>query len=212
MLTARAFHTATLLNSGQVLVTGGLTFDYAILSTCELYDPITNKWNFAGNLTTPRESHTATLLDTGTVLVTSYVNTSEVYDPLTGEWTFSTSMKSDSRYYPTANLLKTGEIIVIAGIQNGQYSCTTEVYDSYVSLWDITDSMATKRISHTSVGLNSDQVLVTDGYGYLASSEIYDPITEQWTYAALLSIAFHTVTLLDSGKVLIVGDEHIDFN
>jgi len=43
MLTARAFHTATLLNSGQVLVTGGLTFDYAILSTCELYDPITNK-------------------------------------------------------------------------------------------------------------------------------------------------------------------------
>ena len=105
--------------------------------------------------------------------------------PSTGEWTFSTSMKSDSRYYPTANLLKTGEIIVIAAIQNGQYSCTTEVYDAYVSLWDITDSMATKRISHTSVVLNSDQVLATGGYaynGYVASSEIYDRITEQWTY------------------------------
>jgi hypothetical protein len=41
MTTARSGHTATLLQSGQVLVVGGDNFDRA---TAEVYDPATNPW------------------------------------------------------------------------------------------------------------------------------------------------------------------------
>src|SRR5690349_16863230 len=56
MSIARAGHTATLLPDGRVLVVGG---NFSI-TTSEIYDPILNKWQAAGNLSTTRSGHTAT--------------------------------------------------------------------------------------------------------------------------------------------------------
>src|SRR5947207_1391756 len=82
MTTARAFHTATLLPNGQVLVTG-----YS--DTAELYDPATGVWTATGSLTTGRSFHTATLLPNGQVLVAggTWLASAELYDPATGVWT-----------------------------------------------------------------------------------------------------------------------------
>jgi hypothetical protein len=63
----RAFHTATLLNTGQVLVTGGA--GYSPLASAELYDPNTGEWNTTGSMTVTRAEHTATLLKNGQVLI-----------------------------------------------------------------------------------------------------------------------------------------------
>ncbi len=71
MSIARAFHTATLLMTGDVLVTGGTgggTRDAVAAS--ELFHPSTRTFVSTGGLTTPRTSHTATLLRNGKVLVT----------------------------------------------------------------------------------------------------------------------------------------------
>lgn len=70
----RFYHTATLLPSGKVLVTGGRgqyapTENIITLPTTELYDPETNTWSPALSLPTPRNSHTATALASGAVLV-----------------------------------------------------------------------------------------------------------------------------------------------
>lgn len=65
---ARAYHSATLLQNGLVLVAGG-EYSYPISST-ELYNPGTSAWTSAGNMSTTREFHTATLLQDGRVLVT----------------------------------------------------------------------------------------------------------------------------------------------
>ncbi|HEY0092865.1 MAG TPA: kelch repeat-containing protein [Archangium sp.] len=83
MTAARAYHTATLLPSGKVLVTGGSTRD-AILASAEVYDPHTSTWTPTASMLTTRGSHTATLLpSSGNVLVTGGGNTprAELYAP-----------------------------------------------------------------------------------------------------------------------------------
>src|SRR5439155_3951080 len=69
MGTARARHTATVLSSGKVLVTGGIGAGGAPLASAELYDPGTGTWSATGSMGTARVRHTATLLSAGQVLV-----------------------------------------------------------------------------------------------------------------------------------------------
>src|SRR5262245_16198016 len=68
----RAWHTATLLRSGKVLVVGGIQYQgpERILKSAELYDPTTGKWTETGSLNAIRRwDYTATLLADGRVLV-----------------------------------------------------------------------------------------------------------------------------------------------
>ena len=46
--TPRTAHTATLLQNGQVLVTGGEDLAHNALSSAELYNPATGKWTVTG--------------------------------------------------------------------------------------------------------------------------------------------------------------------
>jgi WD40 repeat protein len=64
-------YSATLLPDGKVLVAGGWDpwgFD-GVLSSTELYDPITGAWTPMPSLSTPRTFHTATLLPNDKVLI-----------------------------------------------------------------------------------------------------------------------------------------------
>jgi len=63
----RSGHTATLLPSGEVLVTGG--GDFEPQASAELYDPATRAWRGAASMHDARVAHTATLLSDGRVLV-----------------------------------------------------------------------------------------------------------------------------------------------
>jgi len=68
LATARDFHTATVLNDGTVVVTGGDNGN-GTLATAEVYDPTADTFSPTGGMGSTRESHTATLLNSGTVLV-----------------------------------------------------------------------------------------------------------------------------------------------
>jgi hypothetical protein len=88
LLTARALHTATVLDSGEVLVVGGQNGDGAALDSAETFDPITRAVAPAGRLEGPRIHHSATLLHDGRVLVTGGIDgtgqplrSAEIYDP-----------------------------------------------------------------------------------------------------------------------------------
>jgi N-acetylneuraminic acid mutarotase len=74
MGTSRVGHTATLLLSGEVLVTGGFTYPGPSLSSTELYDPSTNTWSAGPDMTSPRDHHGAVLLPLGQVFVTGGAN------------------------------------------------------------------------------------------------------------------------------------------
>src|SRR5437762_14365078 len=66
--TARAYHTATLLPNGKVLVVGG-NGNSGILTSAELYDPVSSTWSVTGSLNTARYYHTVSLLPNGKALV-----------------------------------------------------------------------------------------------------------------------------------------------
>ncbi|MFP2932893.1 kelch repeat-containing protein, partial [Pyxidicoccus sp. 3LG] len=93
MTTARHGHTATLLGSGAVLVTGGVDSGQGgAPAIAEVYDVSTQAWTPSGRMSTDRAWHTATLLPSGQVLVTggeggaSATTTAELYAPSTGNW------------------------------------------------------------------------------------------------------------------------------
>ena len=82
-----AGHTATVLQTGKVLVAGGLFAIAACTPGAELYDPATDTWAAEGELTETRCGHTATLLASGKVLLAAgnspngFLSSSELYTP-----------------------------------------------------------------------------------------------------------------------------------
>jgi hypothetical protein len=64
-----AGRTATLLTNGKVLLTGGEHEDCGRFATAELYDPVTEKFIAAGEMSRQRDNHSATLLPDGSVLI-----------------------------------------------------------------------------------------------------------------------------------------------
>jgi galactose oxidase-like protein len=139
METSRAFHTATLLIDGTVLVTGGLVTvarnTYADLATAELFDPA-NGGMFTptqSSLNFARDSHTATLLNDGTVLVTggfdrnTALATAELFNP-TGTFLRTADMATP-RANHTATLLTNGAVLVTGGVDGrGTPLATAELY------------------------------------------------------------------------------------
>ena len=66
----RIDHAATLLATGKVLITGGMSATWdSELASAELYDPATGSFSPAGSMTMVRTDFTATLLQSGQVLI-----------------------------------------------------------------------------------------------------------------------------------------------
>jgi Galactose oxidase, central domain len=113
-------HTATLLNNGQVLLTGG--FNGSPVTDAELFDPTTGSFSRTGNMGTARARHTATLLNDGTVIVAggfSYkapgsFSSVEVFDPTTNAFT-PTGPMGAPRFSHAATPLGNGPVLVTGG-------------------------------------------------------------------------------------------------
>jgi hypothetical protein len=146
MNSPRYLHTATLLQNGMVLVAAGHS-GAGLLSSAELYNPITGIWTNTGSLAVPRQLHKTMLLPDGRVLVSGgtgssgiATNSSEIYDPATGQWTLTASLNS-GRALQTLTLLPDGRVLVAGGATNlsgsGPFS-SAELYDvglGYSNSW-----------------------------------------------------------------------------
>src|SRR6266542_4490469 len=176
------YHTATLLLSGKVLVTGGYPAQGNSLDSAELYDPdaidsvtgIRGTWSDTGPLTTTRAGHTATLLPSGKVLVAggySYpgiLASAELYDPERGTWDPTGSLTTE-RGEHTATLLPSGKVLVAGGRKSSpdalsvEYPAGAELYNSNSGAWNAGGTLATARSRHTATLLPSGKVLVAGG-------------------------------------------------
>jgi galactose oxidase-like protein/Kelch motif protein len=221
----RAYHTATLLADGKVLVAGGSPPAGPVSQTAELYDPATGTWTLIGSMTYARMDHSATRLSDGKVLVAGgwipegLTPTAELYDPATGTWTLTGSMNY-ARRAPPAAVLADGKVLV-AGAGGSSWDAA-ELYDPAIGTWTMTGSMNFGRIGHRAILLTDGTVLVAGGTNPpwscadppfcvapvpTATAEIYDPAKETWRLTGAMTDARidHTATLLANGRVLVTG-------
>jgi N-acetylneuraminic acid mutarotase len=188
MKAARGAFTATLLQSGKVLIAGGINSAGNPIKSAELYDPSTGKFSYTGSMSTARDEHTATLLANGNVMVTGGENTSsvsttkcELYNPSTKVWASGGNL-STARQEHDAVLLANGNILVSGG--NKVTASTTsvlssaELYNATTGAWSKTGSMTAARVGHSSTLLQSGKVLNAGGSNAnneLTSAETYQP-------------------------------------
>ena len=120
----RSHHTATLLQTGKVLVVGGCMNPY-FGPFAEVYDPVSNSWSGTGDMSKLRYSgFTATPLKDGRVIVVggtpdtlSFLQAAEVYDPRTNAWS-DTDPLNAGRAFHSSTLLKDGRLLILGG-ENG---------------------------------------------------------------------------------------------
>ena len=124
----------------------------------------------------------------------------EIYDPETDAWT-PTARPEISRAEPTAIRLSDGGILVTgAGVERREIDSPTavgietipafaaEIYDPATDEWTRTAPMLDFRASHTLTILSDGRILAAGGqdprtsdYALYATTEIYDPATNEWT-------------------------------
>ena len=184
MSVPRSAHTATLLPSGKVLITGGV--GDGARRTAEVYDPGPDTWSPTGDMSIERAAHQATLLATGKVLITggasqgiSALATAELYDPATGLFA-PTGAMTQARRDHLATRLSDGRVLLTGGVgSGGAVLATVELYDPATGAFTSLASMSEPRTAHTATLLSTGQVLVAGGrnsdHGSLRTSEIYIP-------------------------------------
>jgi hypothetical protein len=194
---ARAYHTATLLPNGKVLLAGG-RHGPGVLNHSELYDPATGQFTAtAGHMQVARRNHTATLLPSGNVLVIGGKDSSnqdlasaELYHQTSDSWSFIDPPYPVS--YHTATLLRTGKVLVL-----GQYF---QLYDPATGTWSTPIQWM---FGGTADLLVNGKVLLN----VYSTSGIYDPVKNDFSTAGLFNVnrtSPPTVRLAD-GKVLAMG-------
>ena len=186
MANRRYAQSSALLQNGEVLITGGFSFDSSAcfddgtspaLASAELYDPASGSFAPTGPMAEARGAHTATPLLNGKVLIAGGGKIGGNYPPFTGDG-----------------------------------SATAEVYDPGTGSFASTGNMTIARVGQTATLLANGQVLVTGGLttadaNPVAGAELYDPLSGAFTATGHMTVgrAGHTATLLQDGTVLIAG-------
>ncbi len=224
--TARFGHTATLLQDGTMLITGGTTAAGVVLRSAELYDPITGTFSPLNNMVSLRTGHTATLMGNGLVVIAGGDNgggklaTMEIYNPGHNSNTapgFLSAARSDH----TATLLSDGLSILFTG---GDATGTAEFVGfspltTNPTTYSGTLPWATARSGQTATLLLDGNLLITGGLRSgvaVQSAELYQvpPSLAPFptTFTTVIPVAGlyharrnHTATLLNSGLILLTG-------
>ena len=235
MSAARSEHTATLLQDGRVLVTGGLGSNNAVLATAELFDPTSGTFTSTGSMETPRRAHIATLLADGRVLITggadatgNPLSSAEIFDPATGTFSTTGSMET-TRSGHTATLLGDGKVLVAGGdqfpIAPVGPNATAELFDPTTGIFTPTGSMQGQRTGHTATLLKDGKVLFVGGSAFVfpgppffrgvwesvQTAALFDPGSGTFTPTGSLQSGrtAHTATLQNDGTVLVTGGKSI---
>ena len=218
MVTARTAHTATLLDTGDVLIAGGFDGTNA-LATAELFDPNSGTFSTTGTFTDARHHHTATLLKDGRVLITGGLPddasgplaTAQVFNPATGRFGV-TGQSIAARHSHTATLLDNGTVLIAGGTGvDGSAIASAEIYDPSTGRFVSAGAMTVARSGHTATLLGNGDVLVVGGVDAtgapLATAEIFDASTHRFSTTGSMTTARsnHGATLLSNGDVLVAG-------
>lgn len=215
MISVRGDARATLLNDGDVLITGGSDHDSpGGIASAELFHSATMRFQRLARMHFARVAHTATLLRDGRVLIAGgrgdRVNgVAEIYDPRTRHFTETGSLITP-RYKHAAGLLPDGRVLVAGGSDERDWSgelSSAEIYDPETGRFTSTSPLndARFKLPEEAVGLASGRLLVAGGSREV---ELFDPATGKFFVGSgHISDAWHfmTETRLKDGSVLLAG-------
>jgi hypothetical protein len=219
----RAWGTATLLDDGRVLVTGGEGPGYAV-ATAEIFDPAAEEFVETGAMLRPRSGHAAVLLGDGRVLLIGGAGSdappdAELFDPATGRFSAAGRMPlaPGGAFSGAQNaiVLPDGRVMIVEASGEGAELITTvQFYNPATDEFALGPSVPSPRHDHRIALLDDGRVLIVGGWGRDAPRQavdayIYDPAADAIVATDPLNdprLAPFVATLAD-GRVLVVGSQ-----
>lgn len=230
-------YAAIQLLDGSILLSGGRGLT-GVHRQSELYLPNQNRFQLSGDMSAKRMSHLMFGLPDGRVVaaggydITSgakvadpVYRSTEIYDPATKLWAAGPDMTVPRRSHAWTRL-NDGRVLITGGIQlyGNEFgaSVNTEFFNPASMQFSAGPPMNTGRWLHTMTRLQDGRVLIAGGRDNnctgrcpvysLNTAEIYDPATNTFQPTGSLHISRynHTATLLEDGRVLILGGETTD--
>ncbi len=227
-LVNRSNHTATLLSTGEVLITGGTDATTLPLNTALLYDPREDRFSSEGEMKIARGNHTATALPSGEVLIAGGIDSEgltatrcERYVPkdkpdFAKGFHFTKGPMTTGRALHSATLLPSGEVLLVGGTSSvgpvtgpADNIGNAELYNPVTTKFRPTGALVgpfPPAGQSTATLLPSGEVLIV-GVG---SPELYDPAAGDFRVNVSASgnapkLFGHAAALLPSGRVLLAG-------
>lgn len=225
----RAFHTATELANGELLLVGGVRDRWQPESGDPTPPPLASVERMDGNslrfakvdcgqagscLTHARVGHSTVLLPSGNVLVAGgrdekvLVNPVEVFFAETQSFLVGPDLATPRAAHRSVVL---GDSAVLAGGQIDPGLLTPQVETYAKGTLGRLPSLSTPRRDFAMVRLRDGTLFVSGGFDNLgaplASTELLPTDAARWRFGPTLKVArgYHTATLLDDGDVLLIG-------
>jgi WD40 repeat protein len=227
MSDARAGHIAEILPGGKILIAGGndgLGATLRLIPSVDVYDWSTNSFSYTGQLAEARVDHSAARLANGDILITggttpgppviNGTDSFEIYHPGLPPKFLRSGSLDEGRNYHAVEALLDGDVLVVGGSQDAISAIASiERYDVALGTFATVETMTTPRMYPTATRLNDGTVLIAGGLegvggNILNTALIYDPNGNTLTPTSgpmQASRYSHTATLLQDGRVLLVG-------
>lgn len=214
MMLPRSRHAALRLADGRVAAVGGSN-----RNSLELWDPATRSWDFAGNrMAHTREHLTATLLPDGKVLIVggytpaaNYVF-AEVFDPANHSFTPVEGAPAERRWLHAAFTSSDGSVLIVGGENDDGALASVWRYDPAARRFIAQTPLDAPRSVVRGAITPADEVLL---YGGEAVAEQGLAIGVAWRAGVRRRLpdlpgprAWHSVTRLADGRVLVLGGQH----
>jgi hypothetical protein len=209
------------LPDGRMFVVGGHIDAHLGLPDANVYDPVTEEWEALPPMSRARWYPTATTLPSGRLLVTAgedgcfgcYVDTPEIYDPQANTWTALSSATASLPFYPHMFVLPDGKVLAASATED---TIVSRVLDVATQTWSIVDPVAVAggsavmyrpgQIMKAGTNFDSDVPVVPSA----ATTYVLDmtkPAPRSWQETTPMAFprAYHNLTLLPDGQVLVTG-------
>jgi len=198
---------ATPLKDGRVLIIGGE-------GTAQVFDPDTLRFSPVGAMVTPRPDTVAALLGDGRVLLVGggpRPRDAELFDP--DSLTFSKTGTMAATPVESAALatLPDGRVVAsaeVATVPNAEWAIEAEVYDPATGTFSAAGRMPEFGVTGA-IGLPDGRALFVGSVGISGRdggrAAIWDPATRAFSAAADPWGNVSKVTLLDGGRILVLG-------
>ncbi len=203
----RERHLMIKLVDGRVLVAGGGAFDMVsgeVTNTCEIYDPVMNKWEYISPMNYPMINHKGIVLNNGNIFIAGsnpFMDGGNAHYEILNinnlNWDTIPSPYYNHGSFPSLSTLNDEKILVIGKTNIG------EVFNPENNLWTVTDSLSFQD-RYYAISINKKNVLVL---GNGNDCEIYDYLSNSF-FKAADKPAYQkefTLTKLSNGSLLLVG-------